>query len=168
MRNIYLIGFMGVGKTAVSKALSTLTESETVDTDELIFHREKRTIPEIFEKEGEAYFRRVETEVFQDISTRKDLIVSCGGGAATLPENVELMKASGTVVLLRATPQTVLKRVEHDENRPLLKDKKNIKDIEALMEKRRAAYESAADLIVETDDKTPNAIASEIMASVDF
>ena len=123
MENIYLIGFMGMGKTAVSNALAKMLSWEVTDTDERIVDLEGRPIPEIFETEGEAYFRTREREVISSLSKEAHLIVSCGGGAATFPENVKSMKEGGRVVLLTASPETVLSRVKEDENRPLLKNK---------------------------------------------
>ena len=168
MENIYLIGFMGVGKTAVSYALEKLTGYMRMDTDEQIARQEKRSIPEIFEAEGEAYFRRVEGEVFGTLRDKKHLIVSCGGGAATIPQNVEQMKQGGIVVLLTAEPRTIYDRVRDNDDRPLLKDRKSVEGIEELLKTRIPAYEMACDIRVSTDDRTPRQIAAEIVDHVDF
>ena len=79
------------------------------------------------------------------------------------PENVALMKQTGKIVLLTATPETILQRVQGDENRPLLNGKKTVEDIAALMEQRRAAYGAAADVVIETDEKSIADICRELM-----
>ena len=164
--NICLIGFMGVGKSAVSLELSALTKRKLYDTDEVIVFREGRSIPDIFEKEGEDYFRSVESKVVSDLSSERGRIISCGGGVATRKNNVDVMRSSGVIVLLTASPKTILKRVGKDENRPLLKNKKTPEAVAALMAGRLGAYESAADITVATDKLTPKEVAKKIILLV--
>ncbi|MDE6929768.1 MAG: shikimate kinase, partial [Lachnospiraceae bacterium] len=99
------------------------------------------------------------------VGTEPPCVVSCGGGAVLRPENVRMMKASGVVVLLTARPETVLNRVKGDDSRPNLKGRMSAEGIAGLMEKRRLAYERAADLTVETDNRTPDQIAEEILSA---
>jgi len=157
--NLFLIGFMGSGKSTIAAELSRMLHRPVLEMDEEIEKREGMSIPAIFSEHGEAYFRQLETET----SALGGFLVSCGGGAAMREENVREMKKSGIIVLLTALPETILERVADDENRPLLKGRKNTADIEALIEKRRPAYEAAANYQVATDQKTSAEIAEEIL-----
>lgn len=165
-KNIYLIGFMGTGKSSVSAALRAQLGYEELDTDALIEQQQGTSISAIFEKQGEAYFRQLETECLKELQGTQERIISCGGGMAVKPENVQWMKKNGTVVLLTATPETVLERVKDDDSRPVLRGHKTIQGITQLMEKRRETYESAADVTVKTDDKTIKDIADEIVQKI--
>ena len=159
---VYLIGFMGVGKTTVAKELSGRLRLPLVDTDEAIVEREGRSIPEIFEREGEKIFREKETRMLRALSESGAKIVSCGGGIAMREENRDIMAAHGVTVLLKASPGTIPERVKGDDNRPLLAGKKNVTAIAAMMEERRPAYEAAANLQIPVDGRTPAEIAEEI------
>lgn len=164
--NVFLIGFMGTGKSTIAKALQKLSQAEIIEMDEIIALREGRSIPDIFAKKGEAYFRSLETRLITEIGASCGKIVSCGGGVPMREENVREMRNGGKVVLLTARPSTILGRVIDDRNRPLLEGKKNLEDIEKLMERRRVKYEQAADIVVSTDDKTAAQIALEIIGQI--
>ena len=161
--NYVLIGFMGSGKSTIAAELSRMLHRPVLEMDEEIEKREGMSIPAIFSEHGEAYFRQLETDLLKETSALGGFLVSCGGGAAMREENVREMKKSGIIVLLTALPETILERVADDENRPLLKGRKNTADIEALIEKRRPAYEAAANYQVATDQKTSAEIAGEIL-----
>lgn len=167
---IYLIGFMGTGKTTVAKALHRKLGFQMADTDAWIERKVGMKISDIFDKRGEEVFRDLETEMLKDISKEGERIVACGGGVALREENRRIMKEYGTVFLLTARPETILERVKHDHGRPLLKGKKNVGAIAGLMEERRSFYEQAADFMVAVDEKQPNEIADEIitLAGLDF
>ena len=109
---IYLIGFMGVGKSTVGKGLSERLEYELIDTDELIEEKEGLSISSIFEKKGEDYFRELETDTIKELSSSDNIVVSCGGGIIKNEENVKLMKDSGRVILLTASPESIYERVK--------------------------------------------------------
>lgn len=159
---IFLIGFMGCGKTAVSRRISAMTGWRQIEMDDRISEQEKMSIPEIFEKKGEPYFRALETDFLRKMKRSRGCVVSCGGGVAMREENVRLMKEAGTVVLLTATPETVYRRIGHSHNRPVLAGRMNTESIASLMEERRPYYESAADYTVSTDGKTIEEIAREV------
>lgn len=161
--NIMLIGFMGAGKSTVSSYLSEKLEMEEVDTDQLIVKMEGKKIPQIFEENGEAYFRDCESNILIELQKRKQLIVSCGGGIVLREENIQHMKKQGRIVLLTATPQTTLERVKDSKERPILNNNMNTEFIAELMEKRREKYQAAADIIVATDNKTITQICEEIV-----
>jgi shikimate kinase len=160
--NIYLVGFMGTGKTTVAANLMNFMEYQMVDLDQAIEAQQGKTINEIFANDGEDAFRNMETEIIKDYSCQSGFVISCGGGAVLRQENVETMKRSGLVVWLTATPKTIYQRIKTANNRPLLQGHMEISEIAKRMEKRHAAYAEAANLIVATDDKTAVIIAQEI------
>lgn len=165
-RHIYLIGFMGTGKSTISRILRKNLEWKEIDVDARIEAEQDMKITEIFERYGEERFRDIETECLRAVSKEPAAIVSCGGGAVLRPENVRIMQESGTIVLLTATPETVFLRVRHSKKRPVLNGNMNVAYIEQLMEKRRAAYEAASQITVSTDDKTPRQVAEEICKKI--
>ena len=168
MNNIYLIGFMGAGKSAVSRKLHEKTGWKTVDTDQMIEKNEGMDIPEIFSQKGEEYFRKVEREVVKSLTGKNHFVVACGGGVATKEENQSEIKKGGTVVLLSASPETILERVSRNNRRPLLEGKKNIKDIQNFLNERMPAYEKVADYTVVVDNKSLGEIADEILSFIDL
>ena len=158
-----LIGFMGAGKSTISDYLSTMFAMEVVEMDQLIAEREGMSISDIFETYGEEYFRNMETNLLIEMQEKKNVIISCGGGVAMRERNVAEMKKNGRVVLLTAHPQTILDRVKDSDDRPLLNGHKNVEYIEQLMEARREKYEAAADIVVDTDNKTVLQICEDLI-----
>ena len=148
--NIVLIGFMGAGKTTISDYLSTMFAMEIIEMDQVIAEREEMSIPDIFATYGE-------------MQSHKNTVISCGGGAALRERNVAEMKKNGRVVLLTASPETIYERVKDSDDRPVLKGRKNVKGISELMEQRREKYEAAADIVINTDDKTVLQICEELI-----
>ena len=149
--NIAIIGFMGTGKTTVSSALSKITGLKEIDVDAYIVEKAKMSISEIFEKYGEEYFRNLETESLREIANNKNQIISCGGGAVLKDENVDILKNSGTIVLLTATPETIFDRVKDHTHRPILNNDMSLSHVKSLMEKREPRYKSVADINVNVD-----------------
>lgn len=166
MKNIFLIGFMGSGKSTISKMLSEKLNVKQAEMDEIIVQEQGMPITEIFEKFGEAHFRDIETNLVKQLQEENGIVVSCGGGAVLREENREMMKEAGVIVLLTAKPETILERVKDSTNRPILNGNMNVTYIAELMEKRRACYEDAADIIVETDGKNCEEICEEILGKV--
>lgn len=164
--NILLIGFMGTGKTSVSRVLKEMTKLPEIDMDKYIVEKENKSISDIFDQFGEDYFRKIETECLKEILENKGVIVSCGGGVVVKDENVAYMKDKGIIVLLTAKPETVYNRVKDCKDRPILNNNMNVEFIESLMEKRKDRYLSVADIIIETDNKTVKEIASEILKKI--
>ena len=161
--NIILIGFMGAGKTTISDYLSTMFAMNIVEMDQVIEEREEMSIQDIFATYGEEYFRELETNLLIEMQSRKNTVISCGGGVAMRERNVAEMKKNGKVVLLKADPQTILDRVKDSDERPLLNGHKNVEYIADLMEARRAKYEAAADIVVQTDGKSALEICEEMI-----
>ena len=164
--NIFLIGFMGCGKSTIAANLQRRYGMQLIEMDQMIAEEQNMSIPEMFEKYGESYFRDLEYALLRDIQYGKNQVVSCGGGAVLRTENVIAMKKSGIIVLLKANPATILKRVQGNDDRPILKGKKTIADIAALMEARREKYEAAADIVVVTDNNNIDDICEEIIGKI--
>lgn len=161
--NVYLIGFMGTGKSAVASCLGSEYSLDVVEMDELLVKKEGESIANIFAQKGEKYFRERESSLLEEISTERNKVISCGGGVVLRKENVQRMRESGKIVLLTASAEVILERVKQDEGRPLLKGKKHPKEIHNLMEERRERYEEAADIIICTNGKSVKEISEELM-----
>lgn len=161
--NIFLIGFMGAGKSTIAKALCQIYGMEQVEMDALIEERQGMSISQIFATYGEPYFRKLETELLMEFKDKTGFVISCGGGVAMRQENVDYMRANGTIVLLRACPETIYERVKTSTNRPLLNSDMSVRHITELMDVRRPKYEAAAEFAVDTDGKSAKKIAKEIM-----
>jgi len=163
-QHIFLIGFMGCGKTTNAARLAAATGARRIEMDQEIVKEQGMEISDIFAVHGEAYFRDLETELLKSLKGRKPMVVSCGGGAVLREENVRLMKEMGTIVLLTARPETIYERVKNSTARPILNGNMNVEYIKELMEKRRPCYEAAADRVVSTDSRTAEEICEEILA----
>lgn len=163
-KNIILIGFMGSGKTSTGLRLSYRLRMPVEDTDKLIERKEKRTISQIFETEGEAYFREKETELLREIRNRKfGRIISVGGGTPVNPVNRKLLKECGTVIYLAIRPETVYERLKGDSSRPLLQCEDPLDKIRKLLEVRSQAYEECADITIQVDGLDMEEILSRIL-----
>ena len=161
--NIILCGMMGVGKSTVGVRIAELTGRMWYDTDVVITDRHGR-ISDIFEYYGEAHFRSLETEVVRELSGRDGLVISTGGGLVLKPENSELLKQNGKIFFMRASFETLLKRVRADETPPLLKNTgKTAESLGKLLAQRTPVYEHVADYIVDTDGKSIDEVAKEIV-----
>ena len=165
-RNIFLIGFMGAGKSTIARSLQRSLNFPLVEMDERIVREQGMSINEIFEKYGEAHFRQIESDLILTIGHENASIVSCGGGVVVRPQNVENMKKSGKIVFLTATPETILERVKNGKDRPLLNGHMNVDYIRELMEKRRVLYENAADIRIDVDGKSVLEVCHEIIRKI--
>ena len=161
--NIFLIGFMGAGKSTISDYLKNALAMDVVEMDQCIVERQGMSISDIFETYGEEYFRELETNLLIEMQSQSNVVVSCGGGGPRRERNVVDMKKNGRVVLLTAKPETILERVKDNHDRPLLENNKTVPFIADLMEKRRAKYEAAADIVIETDGKSELEICEEMI-----
>jgi shikimate kinase len=137
---LYLVGFMGAGKSSVARALSRRIGWRAEDIDERIEAREGRRVSEIFAQRGEPYFRQVESAVLRDLLPARQVIVATGGGTFVDPDNRTLMLADGAVAWLDVPLASVLQRVPNDGRRPLAADRRQM---EQLYERRRLAYGQA-------------------------
>jgi shikimate kinase len=162
--NLYLIGPMGSGKTAVGKKLAALLGKQFFDSDAEIEQRTGVDIRYIFEKEGEARFREREREVIADLTSLDGVIVATGGGAVLDPANRERLASTGTVVYLRATVDAQLERTRPSRNRPLLMGGDPRAVLERLLAIRRPLYEEIADISVDTTGRQVRAVAADVRA----
>ncbi|MEG1496135.1 MAG: shikimate kinase [Clostridiales bacterium] len=145
MYNIYLIGLMGSGKTAIGKILAKKIHRRFVDTDGKIEKEYNLPVAKIFANMGEAAFRDIETEVLRDLSKRKNRVVSTGGGAVLRKENIDLMRKSGKVIWLKRRPELILTGTRIHLRPLLAKDPNKIYDIAI---EREPLYEAACDFVV--------------------
>lgn len=152
--SIVLIGFMGSGKTTFGKWIAREHGYTFLDTDDMIEEEQQRSINDIFAKEGEEYFRDLETDMIRSLADRDDkVVISVGGGLPVREVNRELMRHVGKVVYLRTTVDELEKRLKGDTKRPLLAGGNVREKIISLMDKREALYLDAADIVVDTTGK---------------
>ncbi len=166
--NLILCGMMGAGKTTIGIKIAELTGRRWYDTDGVIVDRHGK-ISDIFEYYGEAHFRKLETEVVKELSKMDNLIISTGGGLVLKSENNVVLQENGKIVFLRASFETLAKRLIVDGTRPLLQTStESISDrLAKLMRERTPVYEHVSDYIVDVDGKTPEQIAEEIVRLTD-
>ncbi|MFH1441063.1 MAG: shikimate kinase [Candidatus Omnitrophota bacterium] len=165
MNNIYLVGFMGTGKSSVGRLLSKRTGRKFVDLDDLIEIKENKKISDIFVKNLEGYFRKIEKQTLIEISEKQEVIVACGGGIVIDPENIKVMKKTGKIICLMAKPEVILKRTERYSHRPLLKVDDPKKQIELLLEKRAPFY-AMADITIDTSELKMQEVVEEVLKFV--
>ena len=163
-KNIFLIGFMGAGKSTIARCLHSHHGMEWLEMDKESEKSEGMPVSEIFRRKGEEYFRELETGLLLSLESRSNTVVSCGGGVPLRSCNVEAMKRSGIVVFLTARPETILERVKDSHDRPLLEGHKDVEYIAGLLSKRLERYEAAADVQIATDGRRTAEIAEEIYA----
>ena len=161
-RSLYLVGMMGSGKTSTGRPLAEQLGYGFVDADAVIEQAAGCTIPEIFERDGEAGFRDLENQVLNAISQRHSLVVATGGGVVTQPENWGLLH-SGIVIWLDVVPEQLMERLRADSTiRPLLQSKDPAAALDALLAERRPLY-AEADLTVVINEETPAEVADGIL-----
>ena len=164
-RSLYLVGMMGSGKTSTGRPLAERLGYGFVDADAVIEQAAGCSIPDIFDRDGEAGFRSLESQVLSAISQRHSLVVATGGGVVTQPENWGMLH-SGIVIWLDVVPDQLLQRLNADSTvRPLLKTADPEAALNALLNKRRPLY-AEADLTVVINDETPEAVADGILQLV--
>ena len=160
---LYLIGFMGVGKTTIGKKIATLNKVVFIDTDSQIEKETSKSIKEIFKTDGEIYFRKLESDTIRSINRKA--IIACGGGLPCHNNNIEYLKKKGTVIYLKASTETLVKRLEKNKNkRPLISNLTNDKRLEFIRKtiKEREKTYKQADYTIETDNKTVKEVLREI------
>lgn len=165
MRHLWLIGMMGSGKTAVGNRISSATGVQFVDTDAMVVAHVGRPVAEIFASEGEEAFRSYETDAVQRASGGARSVIATGGGVVLRRENVETMRATGMVLYLTATPETLLRRIGSDTARPLLAGKDAQAVLAGLLAHRRSLYDSARHIVIDTDGLTLDEVAGRASAA---
>tara|TARA_B100000315_G_scaffold35493_1_gene30140 strand:- start:400 stop:906 length:507 start_codon:yes stop_codon:yes gene_type:complete len=163
--NVALIGFMGSGKTAVSKVLSEKLNKCFVELDSLIEQKVGKSISQIFAKDGEIAFRQLEIELVKEIAQGKNQVIACGGGIVLNKINIDRLKSEAMIVYLTASGAVILERTSAVKNkRPLLKSSNKEETIDKLLRFRKPFYERAADITIDTSKLDINAVADEIIA----
>lgn len=165
--NIFLIGPMGAGKTTVGKRLADQRGMAFIDSDQEVEGRCGVDIAYIFEKEGEAGFRRREKQVIADLTAQSNVVLATGGGAVVDPESRLCLGSRGFVVYLHATVDQQMQRTAHCQNRPLLQGPNRREVLAALLEQRDPMYREIADLVLESDGNNARALVKEIMRHLD-
>jgi len=162
--NIVLIGLRGSGKSTVGEIISRKLNKTFYDLDSIIIKKEKKTIPEIVEKYGWEYFREKETEIIKKISKRGNSVIATGGGTIKRNENIDMLKKNGEFIFLKTSIEQITVRIGDDKSRPSLNGKKSfIDEMQEIWIMRKPIYEQTADIIIETDDKSQEEVADEII-----
>jgi shikimate kinase len=162
MNNIYLVGFMGTGKTAVGQGLARRLNLKFVDLDSIIEQKEGLKIVDIFATQGEAYFRDAETAALEAVSKSQDLIIACGGGIVLKEANISLMQDTGLCICLEARLDVIFQRVKRFTHRPLLNVEDPKTEIKELLDKRAPFYTKVRHHI-DTSDLTIEQVADRVM-----
>lgn len=163
---VFLIGFMGCGKSTIGRALAERLEFDFVDTDALIEERLGMKIEEVVATKGEMFFRHIETELLREITSQKDdtesIIVACGGGMACCNTNLLMMLYGGTTIYLQSSENVLYDRLKNEKsNRFLIKNKTDdeLKTyIAATLSQRHKSYYSQADMIISNNDSVDDCI----------
>lgn len=166
--NYVLIGFMGCGKSSIGRFMEG-KGYKLIDTDRYIEEKEGRSVSDIFDSNGEEYFRNLETETVKELAMGNydGYVIAVGGGLPMRGENRRYMHEIGTVVYLKATAGTLEKRLSGDRSRPLLKGGNLREKINKLMNDRADTYEQTADILVDTDDMSYEQVYNIIKEKTD-
>lgn len=160
---IYLVGPMGAGKTTIGKLLADELHLEFVDVDREIESRSGVDIPWIFDREGEAGFRIRETAALKELSQLDGVLISTGGGAVISAENRQIMMSTGTVIYLHTSVDEQVRRTSRDRKRPLLQNDDPRRVLSELMAIREPLYREIADVILDTDSRSPKLVAQDLI-----
>ncbi len=164
--NVMLVGFMGTGKTTVGKMVAERLHKTFVDMDHLIEDREGKKISDIFAQEGEAHFRALERALIQELAGQENLVVAAGGGIVLNPLNIEDFAKTGIVICLKASHETILRRVLKSSHRPLLEEGDKRQKIVNLMNARQPLYD-AIPLSVNTACLSAREVADDVCRMVE-
>jgi shikimate kinase len=160
--NIFFVGLMGAGKTTIGKLLAKKLKKTFYDTDHEIEKKLGVKVSVIFELEGEEGFRKRETQMIDELSSKKDIILATGGGAVLSAENRALLKERGQVIYLNATPQNLAKRMAYDKDRPLLQQGNMLEILNQLYKDRHPLYLNVASFVVDTGQQKTQTIIHKI------
>ena len=167
MSHIFLVGFMGAGKTTVARLLAERLDRPCVDVDEIIEAESGRSVREIFEDEGEPAFRALESRALLSLQTAEPSVVACGGGIVTRDENRSVLKRLGCVVYLKVSAGETLARVGADGTRPLLSGPGGVLAATSLLEARESLYAAVADISIDTVGLSAEQVADQVASAIE-
>lgn len=156
---------MGTGKSEVGKLLAKRLQREFLDTDILIEQAAGQSIAQIFAEKGEASFRELEKQIIAQVCQERDVVIATGGGAIVNADNAACLKASGMVICLTASPETIARRVQKTKDRPLLQGEDQLAKIHSLLTARATAY-AQADITIDTSTLNPNEVVETILVQL--
>ena len=159
--NLYIMGFMGTGKSAVGRIMAKKLRRTYLDADAEIERMAGKTINQIFTEHGEAYFRNLEMQFIENGHPDNNCIVSCGGGMLTIPEAIEKLRRKGVIVSLFASAETIHARIKHNKHRPLLNVEDPLSRIRELLAERETLYQKAG-INVTTDNRSLQEVANHV------
>lgn len=161
--NIVLVGFMGTGKTSVGKAVANHLSFRFLDMDDIIVAQTGKPIPRIFEEDGEQHFRNMEYGIAKKLSTQTGIVIATGGGVVLNSDNIRNFSKTGIVICLSATPETIIERVQHDTNRPLLNVGDKMSKITEMLKSRKHLYDAIPHQL-DTTNLSENEVLEKIVA----
>jgi len=164
--NIFLIGPMGAGKTTMGRQIAKRLNMDFEDSDHAIEEHTGVDIPLIFEKEGEAGFRKREAAIIDELTQKTQLVLATGGGAILAKENRQHLKNRGTVIYLHSDIKHLLERVGHDKNRPLLQTSDPAATLREIMKIREPLYRETADIIINTGQQSIRAVINVMLDKI--
>lgn len=163
LKNIFLIGPMGAGKTTIGRQVANQLGWEFDDSDHEIQRRTGVDIPTIFDFEGESGFRKREKAVIDELTQQEGLVLATGGGAVLDLDNRRNLSSRGFVVYLYCSPEQQYERTSRDRNRPLLQTESPLQKLQVLAEEREPLYRQTADIVVTTEKRSASAVTREII-----
>lgn len=163
-RPVFFVGFMGAGKTSVSRKLARQLGLAAVDMDTFIERQEEKKVSEIFEEQGEEGFRAIETQVLAELASREPALIGCGGGVILAEQNREILKRDGFVVFLKVTAVEARGRISDLSTRPLFND---VDEAIKRNQDRLPLYEEVADIVIDTAGKSVGSIAYEVRSALE-
>ena len=170
MQNIFLIGYMGAGKTTIGKQIAKHLEWPFVDTDLFIENRYHKAVPDIFAEKGEAFFRKMEQAILQEVTQFENTVISTGGGTPCFFDNMDLMNRTGITVYLKMPVSELLRRlITNKQERPLIKDKSPeelTQFITGSLEKREMWYNRAHIIFLPSPSDSPNHITEYLIRQI--
>lgn len=165
--SIALIGFMATGKTTVGRALAKYLgdDYQFIETDQLVIQKTGKTIPQIFDEEGESKFREYEKSVCEKVSELHKIVISCGGGVVLNRINIDNLKKNCYIVLLKANLEEIYKRSKKNgvEIRPIINKENFKREIKKILNIRKPYYDEAAAIVIDTTKKKVHQIVREIV-----
>ncbi len=164
IRNLALVGFMGVGKSVIGRRVAQCLDFEYLDTDAWIENQQNRSISDIFAEEGEPYFRNLEHAATLQLETRSNLVISTGGGLILNPDNLASLRKHALVICLWASPEKIWQRVRRQSHRPLLETENPKEKIHQMLQ-ARSPYYRKADVLVNTDFRTIKEVTRQVMGN---